>query len=173
MKPQIQRLNKEVIKPTRSTKLSAGWDIYTHEDFSVLSSEIKLFATGFKLALPKANVALLRGRSGLAMQGIDALEFYQPDSHPHILLGGVIDSDYRGEVGVILKNLSGMAKHFKKGDRVCQMLILLTNDEELEDVENLDSTERGEKGFGSSDVLKKGVSPQIVSKVTDPSKYIK
>ncbi len=154
---KVQLIHSDAKLPSKSTPRSGGWDIYNLEDFKLLSSEVRLCKTGIKIIIPEGYVGLLRGRSGLALQGIDPMEFYDPETNK--LLGGVIDNDYRGEVGVILKNLGSKGVEIKKGDRICQIVIIKIWDGEAEEVNDIcnninDSTERGEKGFGSSDPKK-------------------
>ena len=101
--------------------------------------------TGLFISLPKGYEAQVRPRSGLAFKnGITVLN-----------TPGTIDADYRGEIGVILVNLSSQDFNINDGDRIAQMVIAKHETATWEEVENLDETNRGEGGFGSSGVSKK------------------
>ena len=100
--------------------------------------------TGLFISLPKGYEAQVRPRSGLAFKnGITVLN-----------TPGTIDADYRGEIGVILVNLSSQDFTINDGDRIAQMVIAKHETAIWEEVENLDETNRGEGGFGSSGVSK-------------------
>ena len=133
--------------PKYQTELSAGMDLYANidEPITLKSLERTLVKTGLFISLPKGYEAQVRPRSGLAFKnGITVLN-----------TPGTIDADYRGEIGVILVNLSSQDFTINDGDRIAQMVIAKHETATWEAVENLDETERGEGGFGSSGVEKK------------------
>ncbi|MBP7173204.1 MAG: dUTP diphosphatase [Cloacibacterium sp.] len=133
--------------PKYQTALSAGMDLYANifEPITLKSLERKLIPTGLYISLPEGYEAQVRPRSGLALKnGITVLN-----------TPGTIDADYRGEIGVILVNLSSEEVTINDGDRIAQMVIAKHETATWEQVENLDETERGEGGFGSSGVAKK------------------
>jgi dUTP pyrophosphatase len=102
--------------------------------------ERKLFPTGLYIELPVGYEAQIRPRSGLALKrGITVLN-----------TPGTIDADYRGEIGVILINLSNVAQTIEPGERICQMVIAKHEQPELVEVVSLTQTERGAGGFGHS-----------------------
>lgn len=126
--------------PEYKTKLSAGMDIRANIDESVTlkSLERKLIPTGLFIELPEGYEAQMRPRSGLALnEGLGLL------NSP-----GTIDADYRGEIGIIVVNLSNEPVTIKDGDRICQMVINKVEQAELIEVATLDETERGAGGFG-------------------------
>ena len=132
--------------PKYQTELSAGMDLYANidEPITLKSLERTLVKTGLFLSLPKGYEAQVRPRSGLAFKnGITVLN-----------TPGTIDADYRGEIGVILVNLSSQDFTINDGDRIAQMVIAKHETAIWEEVENLDETNRGEGGFGSSGVSK-------------------
>ena len=132
--------------PKYQTELSAGMDLYANidEHITLKSLERTLVKTGLFLSLPKGYEAQVRPRSGLAFKnGITVLN-----------TPGTIDADYRGEIGVILVNLSSQDFTINDGDRIAQMVIAKHETAIWEEVENLDETNRGEGGFGSSGVSK-------------------
>lgn len=126
--------------PAYSTRLSAGMDIraFLQEDVIIRPLERILIPTGLYVEIPEGFEAQIRPRSGLALKyGITVLN-----------TPGTIDSDYRGEIGVILVNLSSEEFIVKNGDRICQMVIARHETIQWDLSENLESTRRGEGGFG-------------------------
>ena len=130
--------------PQYATEQSAGMDLRANLDSPVELKplERKLIPTGLYMALPKGYEAQVRPRSGLAIKkGITVL------NSP-----GTIDADYRGEICVILINLSDQPFLINDGDRIAQMVIARHEQAEWEQVDVLDETERGTGGFGHSGV---------------------
>ena len=121
-------------------------DLYANIDETILlkSLERTLVKTGLFISLPKGYEAQIRPRSGLAFKnGITVLN-----------TPGTIDADYRGEIGIILVNLSTLEFTINDGDRIAQMVIAKHEIAVWEEVEILDDTNRGKGGFGSSGVSK-------------------
>lgn len=115
-------------------------DLRCAEEFELLPLERRLVPTGLKLAIPDGYEGQVRPRSGLAIRhGIGMV------NSP-----GTIDSDYRGEIGVILVNLGSDAVRFKKGDRIAQLVICPVSRAKLTQVDSLEGTLRGAGGFGST-----------------------
>lgn len=130
--------------PSYATEQSAGMDIRAFLDEPVTIAPMKraLIPTGLRMALPEGYEAQLRPRSGLALKhGITLL------NSP-----GTVDADYRGEVGVILANLSDEPFTINDGDRIAQMVICRYATVQIRDVEQLPDSERGEGGFGHTGV---------------------
>ncbi|MDH6303460.1 dUTP pyrophosphatase [Parabacteroides sp. PF5-5] len=126
--------------PAYATSLSAGMDIRANleEAVELKPLERKLIPTGLYISLPEGYEAQMRPRSGLALKhGITLLN-----------TPGTIDADYRGEIGVILVNLSSDTFVVNDGERICQMVIATHSSVEWNPVEVLDETERGAGGFG-------------------------
>ena len=126
--------------PAYATELSAGMDIRANltEPVVLKPLERKLIPTGLYIALPEGYEAQMRPRSGLALKhGITLLN-----------TPGTIDADYRGEIGIILVNLSSEPFTVNDGERICQMEIATFNQVSWKPVEVLDDTERGAGGFG-------------------------
>ena len=126
--------------PQYQTPLSAGMDIRANlpEPVALKPMERKLIPTGLFIALPKGYEAQLRPRSGLAIKhGITLLN-----------TPGTIDADYRGEIGVILVNLSAEVFVINDGERICQLVITSHEQVDWEPEDRLDETERGAGGFG-------------------------
>lgn len=126
--------------PEYKTVQSAGMDLRANLDECVVLKplERKLIPTGLFIALPDGYEAQIRPRSGLALKnGITVLN-----------TPGTIDADYRGEIGVILINLSDTEFTINHGDRICQMVIQKIEQPVMVEVSVLDDTERGAGGFG-------------------------
>ena len=128
--------------PRYATPLSAGMDLRANLDAPVVLRplERRLIPTGLRIALPEGYEAQVRPRSGLALKkGITVLN-----------TPGTVDADYRGEVGVILINLSQEDFVVEDGERIAQMVIARHERAELVEVSVLSETERGAGGFGHS-----------------------
>ena len=142
---QIQIVNKSHHKlPQYATALSAGLDIRANLDSPITLKPLgrALVPTGLFIALPQGYEAQIRPRSGLAIKkGITVL------NSP-----GTIDADYRGEICIILVNLSSDDFVIEDGERICQMVIARHEQAVWEEVEVLNQTERGEGGFGHTGV---------------------
>ncbi len=126
--------------PNYATPLSAGMDLRANLDAPVTLQPMqrKLIPTGLRIELPEGYEAQIRPRSGLAIKkGITVL------NSP-----GTIDADYRGEIGVILINLSTEPFVIEDGERICQMVIARHEQASWTEVTELTDTERGEGGFG-------------------------
>lgn len=143
MKVQIVNQSHHQV-PAYATILSAGMDLRANlsQPITLRPMERCLVPTGLFIALPKGYEAQVRPRSGLALKkGVTVL------NSP-----GTIDADYRGEICVILVNLSSEDFVIEDGERVAQMVVARHETVEWEQVETLDSTERGEGGFGHTGV---------------------
>ena len=130
--------------PTYATALSAGMDLRANLETPIILRPLErcLVPTGLFIALPQGSEAQVRPRSGLALKkGITVLN-----------TPGTIDADYRGEIGVILVNLSGEEFEIVDGERIAQMVIARHETVEWSVVEVLGETERGEGGFGHTGV---------------------
>ena len=128
--------------PAYATPQSAGVDLRANLESSVTIGPLErtLVPTGLYIALPAGFEAQVRPRSGLAAKhGITVLN-----------TPGTIDADYRGEIKVILVNLSNQPFEIVPGERIAQMVIACHETAEWEEVQSLDSTERGAGGFGST-----------------------
>ena len=134
---KIKKLHSDSIVPTLGSEGAAGFDLYYRgNEVRIFPGLLGVMGTGIALDIPKGKVGIIKPRSSLALHGIDAL-------------AGVIDSDYRGEVKVILINHGTGPMLFEPGDRIAQ-LVVVDHYNEFEVVESLDDTERGSGGFGST-----------------------
>ena len=143
MKVKIVNKSKHTL-PNYSTIASAGMDLRANidESISLKPLERTIIKTGIFIQLPVGFEAQVRPRSGLAFKkGITVL------NSP-----GTVDADYRGEVGVILVNLSAEEFVIEDGERIAQMVIAKHEQADWVEVENLDETKRGDGGFGSTGI---------------------
>jgi len=138
----IKKLQKNIILPEYKTEGSSGMDLMANveQTVKILPGEKKIISTGIMVAIPEQYELQIRPRSGLAAKnGISIIN-----------TPGTIDSDYRGEIKVILINLGKDIFEIKKNDRIAQMIICPIIKAELEEVESLPKTVRGKGGFGST-----------------------
>ncbi len=138
----IKRLSKEVSLPKYETSGSSGMDLSANVDakINIEPGKTAIIPTGLALSIPKGFEIQIRPRSGLAAkQKISVLN-----------TPGTIDSDYRGEIKVILINLSQESFIVEKGLRIAQMVVCPVVQAQLKEVNDLNETGRGEGGFGST-----------------------
>lgn len=143
MKIKIVNSSRHAL-PEYATPQSAGLDLRANLDEPVTLQPLQraLIPTGLRIALPQGYEAQVRPRSGLALKhGITLLN-----------TPGTIDADYRGEVGVIMVNLSAEPFTVADGDRIAQLVIARHEQAEWVAAKSLDETERGEGGFGHSGI---------------------
>ena len=141
MKVKVINISKHAL-PEYKTALSAGMDLTANIDESIELKplERRLIPTGLSIELPAGYEAQVRPRSGMALKhGLTCL------NSP-----GTIDADYRGEIGVILANVSNEAVTINDGDRIAQLVIAKHETIEWEETKALNETERGAGGFGST-----------------------
>ena len=128
--------------PAYATPGAAGLDIFAAEEFTLAPGARHAVATGFAVAIPEGYEIQVRPRSGLALKhGITCLN-----------TPGTIDSDYRGEVKVILANLGEDDFLIEKGDRIAQIVVAPVQHAVMVEVDEIDDTSRGAGGFGSTGV---------------------
>ena len=133
----------EEINPIALEKIKTDFKLRGY--ISLRGHERILFGTGVKVAVPRGFELQIRPRSGVTLKK-GLIVANSP---------GTIDSDYRGEIGVILCNTTPYLVSVNKGDRICQGVVKSCVNVKFQEVESLDETERGEKGFGSTDVILK------------------
>ena len=140
----IKRLSKDVTLPKYETKGSSGLDLAANTDkqIKILPGKSEIIPTGLAVAIPKNFEIQIRPRSGLAAKNqISVLN-----------TPGTIDADYRGELKVILINLSDKVFVVEKGLRIAQMVLCPVVKATLKEVTELENTERGSGGFGSTGI---------------------
>ncbi len=138
MELKIERVDKDLELPTYAHPWDAAIDLRAAKELIIPPKEKAIVPSGIKVAIPPEHVGLIWDRSGMAAK------------HSMHVLAGVIDSGYRGEIGIVLINLGKEPFEVTKGMRVAQMLIQPVLNIDVKEVDSLDSTERGEGGFGST-----------------------
>ena len=136
---QVKRINSEQRIPTKGSQGAAGHNMYTQEGKKIRAKEQAIIGTVIPIGLPLGTYGRITPRSGLAAK------------HALTINAEVIDADYTGEVKIILVNLSDQDDKVQKGDKIAQLIVERIMDEEIVLVKERDNTERGAKGFGSSD----------------------
>jgi dTMP kinase len=132
-----EKISIEAKLPQKAHEGDAGYDLYANDYYSITAYGQALVSTGIKLAIPVGYVGLIWDKSGLANEGITTM-------------GGVIDSNYRGEIKVIIKNLSEDIFNIVPGQKIAQIIIQKFADLNLEERKIEDTTNRQNQGFGSS-----------------------
>ena len=140
----IKRLSKNVALPRYETEDSSGLDLAANidEQIKILPGKSEIIPTGLAVAIPKNFEIQIRPRSGLAAKNQVSV----------LNTPGTIDADYRGEIKVILINLSDKVFVIEKGLRIAQMVVCPVIKAKLKEVTNLEATERGSSGFGSTGI---------------------
>lgn len=134
------KLSLNAFTPVKATEQSAGYDLRSAYDYTVNHQNKQLVKTDIAIRIPDGCYGRIAPRSGLAL-------------HYHIDIGaGVIDRDYRGNVGVVVFNHSKSSFIIRKGDRIAQLICERIVEPKLQEVTDLNITERGRRGFGSTGV---------------------
>ena len=135
---EFKRVDQRATLPSRGSEFSAGLDLYSIEDITIEPKQRTLAKTGLAVAIPPGHYGRIAPRSGLAMkQGLD-------------VLSGVIDSDYRGEIGCLLYNTGDEPIHLPAQTKICQLIIEKIELPAAVWSDDLVETIRGSGGFGST-----------------------
>lgn len=137
MELKVKKLSPDAILPSYTHSFDAGLDFHGIESVTLKPGEVGKVSSGLSIEIPDGYVGLCWDRSGIATK------------NKIKVLGGVIDSGYRGELKLCVINLGSEPFTFEKGDSVCQILIQKVEHVKVVEVEELGESERGEKGFGS------------------------
>ena len=138
MELKVVKLNKDAKIPLRAYPADAGLDLFSSEKISIAPGQILGIKTGIAIELPPGTAGLIWDKSGLAKNfGIKTL-------------GGVIDQNYRGEIIVLLTNLSTIPHHLEIGDKIAQLLIQKIETPKIIESKNITKTDRGSGGFGTT-----------------------
>ena len=130
-------LDNGAVMPTRAHPWDAGLDLYAKDDGVLRPYENETFDTGVHIEIPEGYVGLVKSKSGLMV-------------NHHIVTDGTIDSHYTGSIRVKLFNLNRMEYRVHAGDKIAQLVIVRCELPELEVVDSLEETDRGDAGFGST-----------------------
>lgn len=137
---KIKKLHPDAVIPQYQTEGSAGFDFHTVEEVVIPEYGTKLVRTGLAFEIPKGYEIQIRPRSGLSLKTSIRIA-----NSP-----GTIDSDYRGEIGIIVDNIANHTTVIKKGERIAQGVLNQISQADFTEVDELDTTKRGEGGFGST-----------------------
>lgn len=137
MNIEVKKLTPNAQIPTKGTEYSAGYDLYAVEDIVIPENDRRLVGTGIAMSIPAGYVGIIKSRSGISYK-------FHAD-----VCAGVIDSDYRGEVKVLIATTSKPI-NIHTGDRIAQILFIPVPEFTITEVPDLNSTVRGSGGFGST-----------------------
>lgn len=131
------KLDPGAVMPTKANDTDAGFDLYSRTDMYLRPNDSYTFDTGAHIQIPKGYAGLIKSRSGMNIKHSITCE-------------GVIDAGYTGSIRVKLRNESGSFYDVEAGDRIAQLVIVPIPELELVEVDELDGSDRGDNGFGSS-----------------------
>ena len=137
MELKVKKIQKDVKLPRYGHKGDEGLDIFSSVDFFLAEGQVEAIPTGINIAVTEGSVGLIWDKSGVSLRGVHRL-------------AGVIDSGYRGEVKVVMVNLSHKPFVIDRGTKIAQMLVQPITKVDVVEVNDLDETSRGEGGFGST-----------------------
>jgi dUTP pyrophosphatase len=137
MELKVKKISKDAKLPLYGHIGDAGLDLFSCVECILAAGETKPIPTGIQVAIPKGHVGLIWDKSGISLKGVHRL-------------AGVIDAGYRGEVRVVMVNLGREGFAINKGMKIAQLLVQPVQEVKVIEVEELDDTSRGDKGFGST-----------------------
>lgn len=162
MKIRIKRLHPDAVMPTKATEMAVGYDLYVRHDICIEHPR-QVVPLGFALEMPKNLEAKIEPRSGFSAKGIEGFALMNGREEEELwqridkterfnadVLVGKIDPDYRGEVGVIIRNNDCIPFLIAKGTRIAQMTFYPVLDADFEESDELSDTDRGDGGYGST-----------------------
>lgn len=141
-KPKVNIIiDNDEVKPAYANDAAAGLDIFSNETIRVPGRGVKAIETGIRMEIEEGYYATIEERSGMSLRT------------PLSLKAGIIDSDYRGEIKVVFQNVSDIFYDIRKGEKIAQLIFHRQETPKIEYVSEFENpdTERGEKGFGSTD----------------------
>ena len=156
---KVKKLHEEAVVPVFAHPTDSGADLYTCEDLQLSPNGKGIAKTGIAVQLPEGFGATIRNKSGNSINGVNCKVFMQSltGSFDEIVMKidiqvllGTIDNGYRGELGIMVKNNSSFHVTIPKGTKLAQLVLEKIYQEQFEVVENLDESDRGEDGFGST-----------------------
>jgi dUTP pyrophosphatase len=134
---KFKRLSETAKLPSKNKKTDAGWDLYADESKTIFFNSKELVTTNLAYEIPAGYALIIKDRSSMATKGITTN-------------AGTCDADYRGTVKVLIRNNNSENFEIKKGDKIAQFLVVEVPECEIEEVSELNTTERGSGGWGSS-----------------------
>lgn len=151
---KIKKLTEDAIIPHRSREGDACFDLYTRKDCVILAKSKDIVPTGIAMQLTKDLEAEIRPRSGISLKGLECKHFGIDETviADIDVIQGTIDSNYRGQINIIVRNNSNCDVVIPRHTKLAQMKMNYVPDVELVEVEELSESNRGENGFGSSGI---------------------
>ena len=157
---KVKMLNEHAVVPEFAHKTDSGADLYTCEPLKLKPGEKGIAKTGIAIALPRGFGATVRNKSGNTVKGVlvdvftpsfagDSYDIFKERVDITVYLG-TIDNAYRGELGIMVKNESKYLIEIPKGTKLAQLVLEHVYQQKFEVVDELDETDRGEGGFGST-----------------------
>lgn len=134
---KIKRLTPTAIVPVRAHVTDLGYDLFADQDVVLYRNESVKISTGIAIGFPAGFGGFIKDRSSMASKGL-------------FTTGGVIDNGYIGEISVMLTNGNGNKQYIVQGDKIAQLVLIPVTNVEIEEVDSLEETDRGENGFGST-----------------------
>lgn len=144
MEIKIKKLSEDAIIPRKATEGAAAYDLYVPRE-TVINKSRQVIPLDIALSIPYGYEAKIEPRSGFSSKGMEAKNGQRVDAD---VLDGKIDSDYRGNISIIIHSHESYPFTIEKGTRIAQMTIYKVEDADFIAVEELDETDRGEGGFG-------------------------
>lgn len=138
---KFKKITNTAIMPSKERDSDAGIDLYAAKTLKISANMREAVPTGYAVAIPKGYYGQIQERSGYSLK------------NTLVLKAGVIDSEYRGEIKVVFQNTGEYPVTIEAGEKIAQLIILPIPTIQIELAEELDETERGNKGFGSSDKI--------------------
>ena len=146
MEIKIKKLSEDAIIPRKATKGAAAYDVYVPKD-TIIHYGRQVIPLDIAISIPYGYEAKIEPRSGFSSKGIETSSKFSDRKDADVLVGK-IDSDYRGNIGVIINSHETYSFLLEKGIRIAQMTIYKVEDADFVTVDELDETDRGEGGFG-------------------------
>ena len=152
---KFKKLNENAIIPTKAKKGDAGFDLFTLKEVVILPHKTIVIPIGISVQLETNQEATIRPRSGISLKGCSNCidEDYTTTCSPYLRVQfGTLDSNYRGDIGIIVYNQENHAYRIPAKTKLAQMVVGFISEDEVIVVDELEDSDRGDKGFGSTGV---------------------
>lgn len=146
---KIKMLREGAVLPTTATDGSVGYDVFLPEDVCIFAKSRTKIPLGFALEMPDDVFCIIKGRSGCGLNGIPGKYGGKYNAN---LIDGIIDTDYRGELNLILQSFEFCSFRLGKGQRIAQLVFLPRIKVDFSNIQSLSETARGDGGFSSSGI---------------------
>ena len=146
---KIKMLREGAVLPSTATDGSVGYDVFLPEDVCIFAKSRTKIPLGFALEMPDDVFCIIKGRSGCGLNGIPGKYGGKYNAN---LIDGIIDTDYRGELNLILQSFEFCSFRLGKGQRIAQLVFLPRIKVDFSNIQSLSETARGDGGFSSSGI---------------------